>query len=796
MSSIGIVHGGLTADGQVIVVGLSRSFAVVFDEQQRGDSIDITLDDQFSELSAILETTEPLSEHDSAATGNRTVNSVEDADEKTEPADLSHTLEQLETTHVPSFDDPIAQSAEIDAIAAGLTPAENEEVLTEVQLIEQTAEAPAESSVGSMDIEEIIHHKHMEEAKEEPQKETEDVEATTKVENEVRVEEKTDDHLEKPQDEIQQNEESTIERSNQRPELETLIEQLTEGYDRSQPEVESGSFDQSEDPEIPEDAIEDNLPQQSTENETTTEAKNEGELKEQTFKSTNEKTVHSPIHVEPRSGEDGFLEDASLSEHNQSTDKVVDLNSSHQKDDSNTLGLFVWSALTASGLPVINGLCIRNRVDFDSSDGAIEEESDKPDQSENKKQSDETDESTRPQHDDQLPDVGQNPTDEERAEPKGAEETEKQAETSALNLISMTPVESANEDATKVVTPEPNSSLLLAPRSPAPFVLRPETVEQVAVGQLVVDIDAPIESEKLPAETPTTVVNRPAANEERKPRRSVDLPATPLSFHSFSSAAQIYAPVSPPLREAIGAVDSSRIDQPTVPSTRNSTTTADVPLKHGSELRPTDEVNQLVSGILTRLRHLQMADPPKYANIVERLHALESEMSMQNTGVPADPELTELVGRILAVDYPQSDLQIVVSTSRKTTSTTQFYETETPGMVGLAPEQLRELQQKLMNKISGTTDYGTALKSNEQPDGLKQRNATEEAWTSADGNEAVTKRTIRQSTTTHSGITGAGDHELKDQLIRLKINRQVYDGQLDGHHIRLIPIQQITANYY
>jgi hypothetical protein len=112
------------------------------------------------------------------------------------------------------------------------------------------------------------------------------------------------------------------------------------------------------------------------------------------------------------------------------------------------------------------------------------------------------------------------------------------------------------------------------------------------------------------------------------------------------------------------------------------------------------KVNYLLSSILLRLRHLKMDDPAKHENIVERLHALESEMAQQSSGLPPDPELTEIVGKILSSDYPHADLQIVVSTSRKTTSSTQFYETETPGMVGLAPDQLRELQAKLMQKIS------------------------------------------------------------------------------------------------
>jgi hypothetical protein len=115
---------------------------------------------------------------------------------------------------------------------------------------------------------------------------------------------------------------------------------------------------------------------------------------------------------------------------------------------------------------------------------------------------------------------------------------------------------------------------------------------------------------------------------------------------------------------------------------------------------PSTKVNQVLENVLIRLHRLKMSDPHKYENIVERLHALESEMSLQNSGLPPDPELTEIVGKILSSDYPHSDLQIVVSTSRKTTSSTQFYETETPGMVGLAPDQLRELQHKLMTKIS------------------------------------------------------------------------------------------------
>lgn len=88
--------------------------------------------------------------------------------------------------------------------------------------------------------------------------------------------------------------------------------------------------------------------------------------------------------------------------------------------------------------------------------------------------------------------------------------------------------------------------------------------------------------------------------------------------------------------------------------------------------------------------------------ITERLNALESELNYvaAGTGLPLDAELTDLVLKVLESKYPTSDLQIVISSSRKITTTKQFYETETPGMIGLHEEKLRELQKNLMEKIS------------------------------------------------------------------------------------------------
>ncbi|KAI6224409.1 hypothetical protein M3Y99_01397700 [Aphelenchoides fujianensis] len=723
MSSIWLVHGGYTADGRILIAGLLQTGAF-------GDSIDVALEDRYSELSAILETTEPLSEPDSAAVQER-----DGAGMRTRRPNTSTRFRPPKSSRklgTQREEEAIPQSAELDTIVAGLTPSESEE------------------SVGSVDIEEILQKEAAE--REEAQK------------GESPINRRTSARRSKQTEGEQQPEEPK-----QRPELEELIEQLTEGYDGAQQEIDAGSLGQSEDPELPEDAAADEFERPPS---IEAEVQAAPPAEEPQAESTNPLSALSALHISPRPGEEGFLEDAPLS------------------DTSNP---------QPAASPAVDSALPRGRRSAEGNEwiGVSEEPAgadrskptDEPDRADDGGQGGGEIDDSKGENGDQPPprDDHEPPADEKPEPPQDdgeeqQQEGEKQAETSEkVELVSATPVEAAPDEAHESTAsrppPEPSAvSALLVPRSPAPFVPaaaagRKRSHEMPMASWLLTSIAAaatngPIESEKPAGSAePATVGDRPppppAANgeqTERKARRSVDLPATPLSFHSFSSAAQLYAPVSPPLRQAIGAPEAP---PPTADALKSRSIPDDsaaaagvAPDQAGDQTdeapRASNEVSRLLSGILTRLRHLQMTDPPKYANIVERLHALESEMSMQNTGVPPDPELTELVGRILASDYPQSDLQIVVSTSRKTTSTTQFYETETPGMVGLAPEQLRELQQKLMNKISGTTDYGTALDSH----GLKHRNANEEGWTTGDGNETVTKRSIRQVTTTHSGITG------------------------------------------
>jgi len=135
--------------------------------------------------------------------------------------------------------------------------------------------------------------------------------------------------------------------------------------------------------------------------------------------------------------------------------------------------------------------------------------------------------------------------------------------------------------------------------------------------------------------------------------------------------------------------------------------TQDVPTQNNHPLqtsRPSDEA--FLTNFLRQLAHFKMTDEEKYADVVERLRQLEDELKISSSGLPPDPEFSELVGRILKSDYPNADLQIIVNSSRKTTTTKSFYETETPGMVGLNGDQIRELQVKLMGNISESWGVG------------------------------------------------------------------------------------------
>jgi len=146
---------------------------------------------------------------------------------------------------------------------------------------------------------------------------------------------------------------------------------------------------------------------------------------------------------------------------------------------------------------------------------------------------------------------------------------------------------------------------------------------------------------------------------------------------------------------------------------------------------------------------------------VEKLYELEAEISAEAGGMrlPADTEITDLMARLLAAYHPNADLRITVSSVRRTTTTKQYYETETPGMVGLPQDQLRDLQSKLMQQISSasfdpTTSGGAKTLDQQEPAAVQRRETNDEVSLNADGSQFVTKRTVTTVSTSQSGISG------------------------------------------
>jgi hypothetical protein len=73
----------------------------------------------------------------------------------------------------------------------------------------------------------------------------------------------------------------------------------------------------------------------------------------------------------------------------------------------------------------------------------------------------------------------------------------------------------------------------------------------------------------------------------------------------------------------------------------------------------------------------QQQNHPKRPSVMERLKQLEAETSVEAAGLrlPEDHELTEKLSTFLAAQHPEADLQIKVTSHRKTTTTKQQYET-------------------------------------------------------------------------------------------------------------------------
>lgn len=121
------------------------------------------------------------------------------------------------------------------------------------------------------------------------------------------------------------------------------------------------------------------------------------------------------------------------------------------------------------------------------------------------------------------------------------------------------------------------------------------------------------------------------------------------------------------------------------------------------DLPESGDAERVVTNLLFTLHALKMAAPDRHAAAVNRLRELEEELRAAGAVTPADPVVADAVARALTAAGPGRDVQIRVNQSRHTTTTKTVYETETPGMVGLEPEKIRELHQQMLGSLSGNS---------------------------------------------------------------------------------------------
>lgn len=111
------------------------------------------------------------------------------------------------------------------------------------------------------------------------------------------------------------------------------------------------------------------------------------------------------------------------------------------------------------------------------------------------------------------------------------------------------------------------------------------------------------------------------------------------------------------------------------------------------------EAETVLSQLLFTLKELKMTNLEKHQRAVQRLKELEAELRAADAVTPPDQAVSDAVARALALAGEGRDVQIRVNQSRHTTTTKTVYETETPGMVGLDEEKIRELQKQMLESL-------------------------------------------------------------------------------------------------
>uniref|UniRef100_A0A8R1Y137 Uncharacterized protein n=1 Tax=Onchocerca volvulus TaxID=6282 RepID=A0A8R1Y137_ONCVO len=283
------------------------------------------------------------------------------------------------------------------------------------------------------------------------------------------------------------------------------------------------------------------------------------------------------------------------------------------------------------------------------------------------------------------------------------------------------------------------------------------------------EVDPPVEFELEPKHEQNTDMKPIASNDLFERKRSASL-ASALLSGDHEPGCKIYVQfVSPGAAQVIEA---------------------------GGNEEEFDRVEQSVESVIGRLlfilSSLKMSNPDRHAAAVRRLQDLEEELRAAGAVCPPDTNVSNAISKVLASASPTSDIQIRVNSSQHVTTTKSVFETETPGMEGLDAATVQHLQQQLISNMSVPE---TPLSSTEPnaPTVTDQKHETmAEGYTNEDDSVVVSKKMTRIVTTTRTTLPGEKTESNAGDLIRLKVNEQVYSGSVDpgDQHIHLVPIQQ------
>uniref|UniRef100_A0A1I7VYZ6 Protein phosphatase 2C n=1 Tax=Loa loa TaxID=7209 RepID=A0A1I7VYZ6_LOALO len=201
-------------------------------------------------------------------------------------------------------------------------------------------------------------------------------------------------------------------------------------------------------------------------------------------------------------------------------------------------------------------------------------------------------------------------------------------------------------------------------------------------------------------------------------------------------------------------------------------------------------VESVMSRLLFTLSSLKMSDPERHAAAVRRLQDLEEELRAAGAVCPPDTTISNAVSKMLASASPASDIQIRVNSSQHITTTKSILEKETPGMDGLDAATVQHLQQQLMSNMNVPETPLSSTEPNASTVTDQKHETMAEGFTSEDGSVVVSKKMTRVVTTTRTTLPGEKAESNAGNLIRLKVNEQVYSGSVDpgDQHIHLVPI--------